>query len=308
MHNLPAPSLNVEATQRIRVPASLYSDMRQFQFGRYLWPENWWDDPRNGSSGYNSRAVYNLAGTNSIMTVDEVNEQGSCQQMATYQWGFSFFLLFIVLILFLVWITGTHILWLDAFLDSKLINVRRDMGLYRAALYISSVIHTELEEDVDSLTPNRVLHKRIHRDKSRARISLQSTNEALPSNTRMMDFQAWGRAGGYSRWMPRITLVFLLALLVIFASLFFIDQPTKAGLLISVIILILINLLVLGNGKRRVLCSKHSQADGASHHPLDSFDENKHSSSTSATHMSSVTISTHEEDDTAVLGNASQPS
>lgn len=299
VRNLPAPTLNVEAVQHtpFRITTSFY--MHYSQLYNALSPEYMWNDAQTGSSAFadsKRAAKYVLAGTNDILTLDEVNQRGSCQQKARYMWGFSFLLLFQVVIFFLVWILGTYALWLDAFLHSRLDIVRRDMGLYRAALDISSVIHSDLDKDVDSLTPNQELRKRIQADKRHGRIGLQCCTDALPSNTRVMSFQAWGRAGGYARWMPRFTLVLFLTLLVTPLALLYSPpggQSIMLGLILIAAVLTFLNLLILGNGKRRALRRNHSQAEAEaesdSHHPLQSPDDEERTTNGSTISMTTVT-------------------
>jgi hypothetical protein len=318
MRNLSAPILNIEAVQHSRSSPG-YSPLLYSSYGLYeelrdtVSPEYLWRRPENSSSTFSDPthpAKYTLAGTNDILTSDEANRLGSCQQTATYQWGFSFLLLFIVLILFLIWIIGTYVLWLDAFLHSRFDIAKRDMGLYRAALDISSVIHSELDKDVDSLTPNRVLERMFRGDKKRPRIGLQLANDALPPNTRMMAFQAWGRAGGYSRWIPRATLVFLLALFVVppyFLSNPPMDQSIRITLMILVAPMIFLNILVLGDRKRRTPLRQRSQAEDGSQHPLTPLDDDGQSPSTSMLPMSTITTPPRL-DDEATTGNAREPS
>lgn len=234
-------------------------------------PEINWTDPRNGGARHSRYfEKYTLPGTDILLNVVELDAAGTCQQTATYRWGFSFLLLFCVLVLFIVWILGTYFLWLDAYLHSRLDIVKRDMGLYRAALDITSVIQGDLDKDIDPLTPNSVLHKDIKGDKKVRRIGLQHLNGSLPSNTRMMDFKDWGRAGGYSRWTPRLVFAILLALLIITPMVT--DGSIVPGIMIVYTFSIGINILVLGRGRRRGLPRRASNSSVA-HHPLQSFDE-----------------------------------
>lgn len=237
-------------------------------------PERKWEDPRTGEPLFLSyfTAKYTLPDTGVLLDFHEVNAAGSCQQTATYRWGFSFLLLFIVLVLFIAWIVGTYFLWLDTYLHSRLDIVKRDMGLYRAALDITSVLRGDLDKNIDSLTPNTVLYKDIKANKTAARISLQHLNDGLPSNTRMMDFLDWGRAGGYSRWTPRLTFAILLMLLIT-TPMMFLGPSILPGVMSAYTFLIIINLLVLGHGKRRGLRWLPASNSGISHHPLQSFED-----------------------------------
>jgi len=265
-----------------------------------LLPETWWLDPRTGQNPFQDAASskYTLPSSNIALSIGDVNHLGNCQQTATYNWGFSFLLLFIVLIFFLVWILGTYILWLDAYLHSRLDIVKRDMGLYRAALDISSVIQNDLDKNVDAMTPNSMLLKIIKADKKGGRIGLQSLNSALPQRTRMMSIHHWGRTGGYSRWTLRLTLPILIVLIIVISGIApGGNQSTLGGLLILFLPLIVINILVLGHGRLRALSRKDSQC-GISHHPLQSFEEEGQSPSDSRMSTTEPSISGREDNNT----------
>ncbi len=166
------------------------------------------------------------------------------------------------------------------------------MGLYRAALDITSVIRGDLDKDIDSLTPNTVLRKDIKANKTVGRISLQHLNGALPSNTRMMDFLDWGRAGGYSRWTPRLTFAILLMHLVA-TSMMSLPPSILPGVMFAYTFLIIINFLVLGRRKRRGTGWRPASSSGISHHPLQSLEDHLQSD-TSRTRTSEInTIMDH---------------
>jgi hypothetical protein len=254
-----------------------------------------------------SKSMYTVRDTNSVLDILAIEKQGSCQQTATYAWGFSFLLLFIVLICFNLWILGTYILWLDAYLYSRLHIVERDMGLYRAALDIASMIQSDLKIPVDDLTPNTLLQKRVGGNKNPG-TRIHHLNEALLSRTRMMEFQDWGRAGGYSRWAPRFTLVLLLVAIIITPVLlayyetgsFWYEYDGSSWTfdsrdlilmkwLMSLFgLLTLLNILILGgwtkSGPRHQSCNSDT-----SHHPLQSF-EDDHPPSTSMMTASEISI------------------
>jgi hypothetical protein len=290
--NLTAPALNIEPAYW---PYLAYHPIwNGYSTGLIdeLVPERNWVVPGVEKYGisYPDDAIYTLNGTNSILTLAAMEKLGNCQQTATYKWGFSFLLLFVVLILFMVWILGTYVLWLDAYLNSRLDIVKRDMGLYRAVLDISNMIQGDLDIHVDPMTPNDVLEKRIKGDKN-AGIGLQHLNDALPSNTRMMDFQAWGRAGGYSRWKPRSSLAGLLVLILVITMLnvnFYLGPMSMIWLMSLLVVLVFINILILGRSKGRGLRRPTSNSN-ISHHPLQSFDDD-HPPSASRTCVSEATI------------------
>lgn len=292
IQSLPAPTLNIEPAYHPSGDITPLSNTISEQIVYEIMPEKQWGYSTIGQDGfrYPESAKYILPDTNRTLSVEDLNRLGNCQQTATYKWGFSFLLLFIFLIFFMVWVLGTYVLWLDVYLNSRLDIVKRNMGMYRAALDISSVIQSDLDGDIDAMTPNSVLQSRLKADKQGGRIGLQSLDTALPPNTRMMSVHEWGRNGGYSRWTPRLTLVITSIL---------------GGFLLIPLPLVLINILVLGHERQRALCRKDSQS-GTSHHPLYTFAEGE-STGGSRKSTSEATPSDRLHDDTDIA-HVDQPS
>src|SRR5947207_10849736 len=81
MYDLPAPSLNISAF------------------------------PVDDAEPLPPNATY--AYSNSTYDLKYLQENGSCQQLLTYIWGFSYLLLAITMSLTTLWAIGTYALWLD---------------------------------------------------------------------------------------------------------------------------------------------------------------------------------------------------
>jgi hypothetical protein len=267
--NLTAPTLNIEWVYHPPYRLSYSHDPLSENLSlNELIPEHLWldvldEDPRWLS--YSNPDKYTLPGTNSILSIEDINRMGNCQQTAKYRWGFSFLLLFMVLILFIVWMLGTYVLRLDTSLNPSLDIVKGDKGIYRAALDILSLIQNDLDKEVDVLTPNSVLKKRIREGKNGGRIDFQSVNDVPLPHTRFMKFQIWARAGGKARWTPRVALVFLPLVLPIVPPICSAltpesaEEPVFIFLFLPFSILTFINILTLGNGKQRASSHKKSQ-------------------------------------------------
>jgi hypothetical protein len=322
--NLTAPTLDIEWVYHPPYRLSYYSQdyVSENLTLNELMPEHLWLDvpdegprslsysnpytssnPYTYSNPYTSSnpAKYTLPGTNSILSIKDINRMGNCQQTAKYRWGFSFLLLFIVLILFIVWMLGTYVLWLDASLNSRLDIVKRDMGIYRATLDISSLIRNDLGKEVDALTPNSVLKKRIREGKTGGRIDFRSVNDVPLPHTRFTKFQIWARAGGKARWTPRVALVFLLILLIVpsvYSTLTLMLAPKLVivFLILPFSILTLINILILGNGKQRASSRKKSQDQNDRQGPLHPRTDTGPSPSGSELCLSQITASNQPED------------
>jgi hypothetical protein len=267
--HLNVPSLNIAMIPQVLPP---YKESPGLAYDRFLSDFSW----SNPQVTKGESAKYTLTGTNTVLNVTKVNRRGSCQQTTKYRWGFSFLLLFIVLIFLNVWIVGTYVLLLDVYLHSRLHIVKRDMGIYRAALDISSVIQDNVDSDVNALTSNTILKKRIQGGKSGNKIGLQHLNGVLPPNTRMMVFQIWARTGGYARWTPRIILVLLfMAVLVSPLYALALNWPMMMAALIPVFVMFFLCILLLGDEKQRALYRKDPEREDASHVPQLSAAERK---------------------------------
>jgi hypothetical protein len=84
---------------------------------------------------------------NRTYDIPYLKNNGRCQQQNTYQWGFSFLLLFIALLLSALWALGMWAMWLDAYYNSKIDAAReRDMGSWRAVIDLAEGILGSLGE------------------------------------------------------------------------------------------------------------------------------------------------------------------
>ncbi|KAM7213210.1 hypothetical protein V8F06_011425 [Rhypophila decipiens] len=158
---IPEPSLNISA---FYIPPGSY-------FGYELFA-----DPSN--------LTLNIQGTNTLYTLDYVQENGSCQQQKSYQWGFSFLQVFLMAILLLIWTCGTHFTWLKAQKtlekQKKLHEADKEVpSEFKASLALASTVGFEMamagKENPELLT-NDQLHSAIQGDLHGGRI-MSSTSE-----------------------------------------------------------------------------------------------------------------------------------
>lgn len=168
---LDAPVLNISA---FYIPKWYSNNL----FGRN------WTDPRTQQNPFldmnELRFVYDVEGVgNETYDVRYVGAYGSCQPMTemstdfkrvreTYQWGFSFVQLFVMIILLLLWTLGTSAVWLKANMTLRMMGVRRGdkpTG-FRGVLELAAAIRRELPEsnldelDRDELTKEIRKHLR----------------------------------------------------------------------------------------------------------------------------------------------------
>lgn len=109
------------------------------------------DDYQAAQWGYNN-ATYNR---------DYLKTNGLCLPDQTYQWGFSYLLLFIFCIIQFVWSFGMYIMWTDAYLSSRYHRAGRDMGLYRAVLDFSRTIEKNLGGEPNAMGDDLIGDKEL---------------------------------------------------------------------------------------------------------------------------------------------------
>ncbi|KAK4212638.1 hypothetical protein QBC37DRAFT_483654 [Rhypophila decipiens] len=172
---IPEPSLNISA---FYIPPGSY-------FG------HGWTDPETKTTPFadSSNLALNIQGTNTLYTLDYVQEHGSCQQQKSYQWGFSFLQVFLMAILLLIWTSGTYFTWLKAHKtlekQVQLDEVDKEVpSEFKSALTFASTVQFEMamagkEKPELSLT-NGQLHSAIQRDLHGGRI--MSTTSEITTN------------------------------------------------------------------------------------------------------------------------------
>jgi len=82
---------------------------------------------------------------------------------STYQWGFSFTLTFIFLILNTVWSIGMYAMWMDAHENSRVDRSGRETGgMFRSVVDLATAIQRNLGKAADQCS-NSELEKRLKR-------------------------------------------------------------------------------------------------------------------------------------------------
>lgn len=157
---------------------------------------------------HTSSTAYNLT---------QLNENGSCQQQnnVRYKWGFSFLLLYVFLVAWLVWTIVMYGLYLDAHLHSRLDVVKRNMGLERAVLDLSLAMQKKVNVETVELHGNHQLEHLIRS----SHMSYQSLLLDLLPPTRWTQVRQWWRDFRFGPW-ARAERWWLAALLIF--NLFFV--------------------------------------------------------------------------------------
>jgi hypothetical protein len=128
-----------------------------------------WTDPRTGKQPFTRNSAltvgYYYAATNETFDVAKLRVDGSCQPTKSYQWGFSFVLLFICLILLGVWSIGTYILWLKAHLALRIHGEPQIAGEYKAVIELAAAMNNEFskhDENLEFLRERQIKGKIMH--------------------------------------------------------------------------------------------------------------------------------------------------
>lgn len=121
--NLPAPVLNI--TSFDISDTGLYG----YNLTTYFYPRSWVFDNQTYNSQY-------------------IAEKGACQTLSgSYKWGFSFFQLYIMIGLVLVWTLGIYLMWLQSHLTMKKSGRQEVAGEQKAILELAESMKRDLMEN-----------------------------------------------------------------------------------------------------------------------------------------------------------------
>ena len=87
-----------------------------------------------------------------------------CTPGKTYQWGFSFYVLFLTAIFFWVWSLGMCTMWMDAHRNSQFDQAGEygKLGLFKAVMVLSQSIRSEFGQEAEKLTNKELVAKVNH--------------------------------------------------------------------------------------------------------------------------------------------------
>jgi hypothetical protein len=178
------------------------------------------NNPAAEALSYPSRARFARIDQPDNRTYDipYIKNNGRCEPQNTYQWGFSFLLLFIALLLSALWALGMWAMWLDAYCNSKIDAVgERDMGSWRAVMDLAEAIAASLNSDsVRGQDPaanifagtkemgDGEIRRRIRRKSKRGDIGY--VNLVWPDKaiiTRSVRLRMWLERRRWGRWLLR---------------------------------------------------------------------------------------------------------
>lgn len=158
-----------------------------------------WRNPGNGQATLSvANAVFWDSATQTIYNLTEFNAAGRCQQegVVRYNWGFSFLLLYIFVLTFLLWTIGMWAFYLDSWLHSRLDVEHNQIGIERAVLDLSESMLTKLDSAQVQLRNNSELQPLVN-----ANMMTYSTLPLpLPAVTRWTKFRWWRRDFVLKQW------------------------------------------------------------------------------------------------------------
>ena len=143
----------------------------------------------------------------------QIETLGHCQQtVVQYKWGFSFLLLFSLLVSLLAWCIGMYATYLDSYLHSRLDTIGRHLGLQRATLDLASAMDPYVSKEQSDIASNSKVRELVAGSNlSYAHLvsepTLSSRGEQLKAEWRAFNFKQWVKRDKW--WFSFSLLVFL---------------------------------------------------------------------------------------------------
>src|SRR5271156_5677051 len=227
---LSAPSLNISAFSAdyscIWGPGSPFYQATCF-FGAG------WQDPRSHEYPFEGpdNVAFTFSNSNDKYDINYTQANGACQQLSTYQWGFSFLLLFCFMLFTAVWALGTFVLWRDAHLNSRFDRASRDMGTLRAVLDYAATIKKDLGTAAADDVGDRKLKAQIESDRKRYVIGYESLGQVDLPLSRSAEIKIWWQAFNVRAWAKQekwllTSWLFSLVLIIVMGRSVFILLPS----------------------------------------------------------------------------------
>ena len=214
---LSAPSLNISA---FSTDYSCAWEPSEFSFDPAVcFFGGDWQDPRSHEYPFEGldNVAFTVSNSNDKYDINYMQANGACQQLSTYQWGFSFLLLFVFMLFTAVWALGTYVLWMDAYLNSRFDCASRDMGTLRAVLDYAATIRKDLGTAAADNVGDRQLKAQIESNRKRYMIGYESLGQTDLPLSRFAEIKIWWQAFDVRAWakQEKWLLTFWLSLLAL---------------------------------------------------------------------------------------------
>ena len=135
---------------------------------------------------------------------DILHHRGSCVNSSDYQWGFSFLLLFLFLIVTIVWTLGMCVMYQDAYWNSRLDRIPRNLGLFRGVADVNKALK------MDGVAPSDLAsEKEIRQLLNEREGEITFTNlDTTGLSTRVAELRAWAKeTQSLSKWLEPWTIL-----------------------------------------------------------------------------------------------------
>ncbi|KAF2848402.1 hypothetical protein T440DRAFT_556724 [Plenodomus tracheiphilus IPT5] len=145
---------------------------------------------------------------NTTYSLDHISNQGTCQPIETYQWGFSYIQLIIMLIFCLIWATGISCMHIHAYYTMKHRGRTDVAGVYKATLELAHAMNTHLlttgefsTKEILALTESE-LHTRLDKDNRGGAVAYDNPLVLDGNEKGGVGFKSWIRKEAW--WLSAI--------------------------------------------------------------------------------------------------------
>ena len=221
-YTLPAPSLNISA----------YYIASTVIYGGA------WIDHSTGKSPFANYSDATFLSSGVTYPLDYMSQNGSCQPLGTYHWGFSFLLLFIFLLTLFIWSIGTYIFWLRAHHALRVREIHEIPGEYKAVIELAAAMRREFSKegkDPTYLKEHQIIRE-IRRDLKGGRIMHENSITQQSKHRFRVVLVRWFKRDRW--WLLGYVILTVIWITLLFrAFLFFIlSLTTSLGILLAMFI------------------------------------------------------------------------
>jgi hypothetical protein len=154
----------------------------------------------------------------------------------TYQWGFSFLQLFVVILLLLLWFIVVYTMWLKGHLDLKQRHGDEAPATFQAVLNLAEALNHELNSvgEVPSALTNRQLNCCISKQLNGGRVALQTPSS--PTSGYSFRKGLWSWIKREKRWFAFAAVSALIPLMTPFLLVFAFFIPFALSVFLAIAI------------------------------------------------------------------------
>jgi hypothetical protein len=193
-----------------------------------------WEDPATNKTFFSDPdlARFTIEGSPNMYELAYIQANGTCSAVATYQWGFSFLILFIFALVLLVWGIGSYFLWLQAHFALEALEIKNIPGEYQSILHLATAMEKGLDEaaeESDHLTEAKI-RRYLHYTARGGSIDHQQSATDGTRVSMLKSLRQWW-SGPDRWWVIALILCFSLTFVVVFRASYLFDVSIGASLL-----------------------------------------------------------------------------